>query len=513
VGYLIGVDIGTTGGKTLICDESGKVPATTTTEYPLYSPNPLWTEQDPADWWKSTCDSIRRVLDKAAVRGSEVSGIGLSGQMHGLVMLDKDNNVIRPAILRDDQRAMAERRNIADIIGRDRLTGLGCNPQLAGFTAPKILWVRRNEPQNYEKCRRILLPKDYVRFMLSGTFATEVSDASGTLLLDTRKRAWGDDILKKLDIDRGLLPDCSESHNASAQVTPSVAAGLGIPAGTPIVGGAGDLAAAAVANGIVGSGVVSAALGTSGVVVAVSDIPATDPEGRVHTFCHAAPGKWQVTGFMLAAGSSFQWLRNNLGETERTEANKKNIDPYDVLTDKAAQARAGSDGLMFLPYLLGDLTPHVDPNAKGALVGLTMHHGKNELIRSVMEGITYGMRDSLEIIRGMRVEVREIRLSGGAAKSEFWRQMQADVYGEPVCAINATEGPAYGAALLAGVGTGVWATVQEACESTIRVTNRYEPNRDNVAVYNEYYPIFQQLYRSLKADFQTITEKTNRLHG
>ncbi len=506
MGYLIGADIGTTGTKTLICDETGRVLSTATVEYPQHAPRPLWSEQNPADWWHAACKSIRQAIAEAGVKGEEVAGIGLSGQMHGLVMLDGGGEVIRPAILWNDQRTAAECAEMTETIGRERLIELLCNPALTGFTAPKILWVRRHEPQNYEKCRKVLLPKDYVRFRLSGTFATEVSDASGMLLLDVRRRAWSGEVLERLQIDRDLLADCYESPQVSAEVSAGVAEQLGIPAGTPIVGGAGDQAAGAVGNGIVRSGVISATLGTSGVVFAFSDTVATDPRGRVHTFCHAVPGKWHVMGVMLSAGGSFQWLRDNLCEPERREAEQKGVDPYEVMTAEAAEAPVGCEGLFFLPYLTGERTPHANPNARGAWVGLTTRHGRREMLRSVMEGITYGMRDSLEIIRQIGVQFGEIRLSGGGAKSEFWRKMQADLYGRRVCTINAEEGPAYGAALLAGAGTGVWGSVEEACECCIHVVSSYEPDPQAAALYEEFYPLFQRLYRSLEADFDAITE-------
>jgi len=512
MGYLIGADVGTTGTKTLICDEAGKVLASATVEFPLHSPRPLWSEQDPADWWRATSESIRQVIAGAGVSGGEVTGIGLSGQMHGLVMLDEAGEVIRPAILWNDQRTAAECADITDTIGRERLLELVCNPALTGFTAPKILWVRSNEPANYERCRKMLLPKDYVRFRLSGTFATEVSDASGTLLLDIRERAWCGEVLERLGIDGALLPECYESSEVSACVRPAVAADLGIPSGTPIVGGGGDQAAGAVGNGIVRSGVISATIGTSGVVFAFSDSVATDPRGRVHTFCHAVPGKWHVMGVMLSAGGSLQWLRDTLGQVECREAEQKGVDPYEILCDEAARAAPGCEGLLFLPYLTGERTPHANPNARGAWIGLTRRHGKDELIRSVMEGITYGMKDSLEIIREMGIEVGEVRLSGGGARSGLWRQMQADVYAQPVCTINAEQGPAYGVALLAGVGTGVWSSVEEACEACITVTSRLKPARKQRAVYRQFYPVFRKLYRSLRKDFDRITKKVAGMH-
>jgi len=505
MGYLLGIDVGTTGAKTLVCDESGAVLATATVEYPSYSPRPLWSEQNPEDWWKGTCRSVKNVLKKAGVHGGEIRGIGLSGQMHGLVMLDGRGQVIRPAILWNDQRTAAECREMTDAVGPDRLMATVRNPALTGFTAPKILWVRKNEPENYENCRKILLPKDYVRFRMSGTFATEVSDASGMLLLDIEKRTWSQEVLEKLDVDRELLADCFESPEVSAVVSAEAGEELGVSAGTPIVGGGGDQAAGAVGNGIVKTGVISATIGTSGVVFAFCDSPVTDPAGRVHTFCHAVPGKWHVMGVMLSAGGSFRWLRDTIGNAERDRAEAEGKDTYDVITARAAEAAAGCEGLIFLPYLTGERTPHANPNARGAWIGLTLRHGRREVFRSVMEGITYGMKDSLEIIRGMGIEAREIRLSGGGAKSAFWRQMQADVYEHSVCTINAAEGPAYGVALLAGVGAGVWGNIEEACECAISVMSEHEPEGESSRIYREFYPLFQKLYRSLKDDYDLIT--------
>ncbi|MCD6415845.1 MAG: xylulokinase [Planctomycetes bacterium] len=513
MGYLLGIDVGTSGARALVCDEDGRVLATATSEYPCYSPRPLWSEQDPADWWDGACKAIRAALAEAAVPGEEVRGIGLTGQMHGLVMLDGDNEVIRPAILWNDQRTAAECRQMTEAIGRDRMFEILCNPALTGFTAPKILWVRNHEPENYERCRHILLPKDYVRLRLSGTFATEVSDASGMLLLDIEKRVWSEEALEKLQIDRDLLAECYESPEVSAEVSAEAAAEIGIPAGTPIVGGGSDQAAGAVGNGIVRAGAIGATIGTSGVVFAFSDEVATDPQGRLHTFCHAVPGKWHVMGVVLSAGGSLQWFRDNLAQVEREQAARRGVDPYELLTEQAARAVAGAEGLMFLPYLTGERTPHADPNARGALVGLTPRHGKAEVIRSIMEGITYAMKDSLEIIHELEVPVSEIRLSGGGARSEFWRQMQADVYAHSVCTINASEGPAYGAALLAGVGAGVWRSVQSACEGSIRVESEYAVNEEQSRIYSEFYPLWRRLYRSLAPDFEAITQKVEQLYG
>ena len=502
---LIGIDIGTSGTKTLLCDERGRILASVTEEYPLSRPQPNWSEQEPEDWWQATERSVKGVLREANVDGREVKGIGLSGQMHGLVLLDENNEVLRPAILWNDQRTAEECAEITSKIGAGRLIDLTCNPALTGFTAPKILWVRKHEPEIYEKARHILLPKDYIRFRLTGEFATEMSDASGMLLLDVKNRCWSKAVLSELGIDEALLPACHESQEVSGRLTAEVGAELGLSHNTAVVGGGGDQAAGAVGNGIVKTGVISATLGTSGVVFAFSDDVQTDPLGRVHTFCHGVPGKWHVMGVMLSAGGSLQWYRNNLGELECDQARRMDVDPYEILCEEAEAAPAGSEGLIFLPYLTGERTPHANPNAKAGWIGLTARHGKAEMIRSTLEGISYGMRDSLEIIKGMGVEVSEIRISGGGARSRLWRQICADVFNHPVCTINASEGPAFGVALLAGVGTGVWGSVEEACEQTIKVVSETPVNPAEAAIYERYYPVYQKLYASLKDDFDTIS--------
>jgi len=503
VALLIGIDVGTSGTKTLLCDERGRILASVTEEYPSSSPHPNWSEQDPEDWWQATVRSIKRVVRDANVDGREVRGIGLSGQMHGLVLLDEGNEVLRPAILWNDQRTAEECAEITTTIGAERLIDLTCNPALTGFTAPKILWVRKHEPEVYEKARHILLPKDYIRFRLTGEFATEVSDASGTLLLDVKNRCWSKQVLSELGIDETLLPACFESHEVSGRLTQA----------TAVVGGGGDQAAGAVGNGIVNTGVISATLGTSGVVFAFSDEVQTDPLGRVHTFCHAVPGKWHVMGVMLSAGGSFQWLRNHLGEVECDQARRMGVDPYDILCEEAEDAAVGSEGLLFLPYLTGERTPHANPNAKGGWIGLTARHTKAEIIRSTLEGISYGMRDSLEIIKAMGVAISQVRLSGGGAQSRLWRQINADIFGLSVCTINASEGPAFGVALLAGVGTGVWGSIEDACGQAIKVVSETPVNPAAAAIYDRYYPIYQKLYASLKDDFDTISAVVAETHA
>ena len=506
MGYLIGIDIGTSGTKTLLCNDRGKILASATAEYPCQQPKPLWSEQNPEDWWKATVKTVKQVLADAKIKGEEIQGIGLSGQMHGAVFLDRSHKVLRPAILWNDQRTAAECDEITKTIGAKRLIQLVCNPALTGFTAPKILWVRKHEPRIYQKTSHILLPKDYIRLRLGGAFATEVSDASGTLLLDVRSRRWSRTMLSKLQIDGRLLPECFESQEISAEINRQAAQQLGIPKGTPIVGGGGDNAAGAIGNGIICSGAISASLGTSGVVFAHSDTVQTDPEGRVHTFCHAVKGKWHIMGVMLSAGGAFQWYRNHMAEAEKAEAERKKCDPYEILCAEAAKAPVGSEGLIFLPYLTGERTPHADPYAKGAWIGLTARHTRAHIIRSLLEGITFGMRDSLEIIKQMGVPIKQIRVSGGGARSPFWRQMQADIYGKAVSTINAEQGPAFGAALLAGVGTGAFKSVREACDATILIATTTKPKKTHTTTYNKTYAQFTNLYPALKNNFAALSD-------
>ena len=503
----LGIDVGTSGTKTLAMREDGKILASATKEYPLASPKPGWSEQNPEDWWQATLKTIRRVLNDGNIKPAAVAGIGLSGQMHGSVLLDKNHKVIRPAVLWNDQRTADECDEIESLAGgRKKLIRMVANPALTGFTAPKILWLRNHEPRNYARTVQVLLPKDYVRYRLTGEFATEVSDASGTLLLDVKRRRWSKPLLDRLDIDPSLLPQVYESEEVSGRLTGKSARLLGLTSGVAVVGGGGDQAAGAVGNGIVRSGVVSATMGTSGVVFAHSDEVQIDPDGRVHTFCHAVRGKWHVMGVVLSAGGSLQWYRNQMGQREIAAAKRKKVDPYELITAQAAEAPAGCEGLYFLPYLTGERTPHADPHARGGWIGLTRRHGRAHLIRSIMEGATYALRDSLEIIKGMNIPIREIRLSGGGARSSFWRQMQADIFGRKVVTINAEEGPAYGAALLAAAGTGAYRNVVEACSATIRVVSSTATNRSAKRIYNKAYPIYGRLYQSLREDFRSIAE-------
>ncbi len=504
--HFIGIDIGTSGTKTLLINDKGELVAAAVGEYPAYAPKPLWSEQDPSDWWRATCETVKAVLAESGVKAADVKGVGLSGQMHGGVFLDGKGEVLRRAILWNDSRTAAECAEITSKVGAKRLIEIAGNPAFAGFTAPKILWVRKNEPEVYEKTKKGVLPKDYIRYRLTAEYATEVSDASGMLLIDVPKRKWSKEILSKLGIDESMLGKCYESQEVSGKVTAEAAAATGLIKGTPVVGGGGDQAAGAIGNGIVRKGVISATMGTSGVVFAHSEEVQIDPEGRVHAFCHAVPGKWHVMGVILAAGGSYQWFRNVLCGAEREIASVSGKDPYFYIDGEAAAAQPGCEGLIWLPYLTGERTPHGDPFARACFVGLTPRHDKGAMARAVMEGATYAMKDGLEVIKGMNIPVEEIRLSGGGAKSPIWRQIQADIYGQEVVTINASEGPAYGVALLAGVGTGNWKSVEEACDAAIRVTGRTMPDPKGRAVYEKFYPIYRGLYRSLKDDFRKIAE-------
>ena len=500
--HLLGIDIGTSGTKVIAIDESGKLVATAAAEYDLSTPKPLWAEQNPADWWDATCACCRQIV--AQIGADNISGIGLSGQMHGLVMLDEAGKVLRPAILWNDGRTQKQCDQITEIVGRETLVAETANPVLTGFTAPKILWVRQNEPDIYARARMHLLPKDYVRYELTGEFATEVSDASGTSLLNVPKRAWSQIVCEKLEIPLSHLPRVYESHEISGQISARAAQLTGLKAGTPVVGGGGDQAAGAVGNGIVQSGIISVVTGTSGVVFAFADTPAVDPQLRVHTFCHAVPNKWHVMGVMLSAGGSLRWYRDTLARSEKSVAEQMNIDAYELIAREADNIAPGAEGLLFLPYLSGERTPHPDPLARGAFVGLTVRHTKAHMARAVLEGVSFGLRDSLEIMKSMGVSIGNVRASGGGAKSSVWRQIQADVFDYPLSIIAIDEGPALGAALLAGVGAGIYGSVEEACSAVVKVSRGASVIEENARIYNEYYRLYGALYPALKATFEGI---------
>lgn len=502
--YLIGIDIGTTGAKTLLIDAEGHLVESATVEYPMSTPRPQWAEQDPEDWWRATVESIQQVLTRSGIEAAAVAGLGLTGQMHGMVLLDAAGRVLRPCIMWNDQRTGAQCAWIMDTVGRERFLDLTLNPALPGFTAPKIIWTRDNEPEVYARAAKVLLPKDYIRYRLTGVYATEVSDASGTVLLDVTRRSWSHEVLDALGIPAEWMPECLESPVVSGRVTAEVADLTGLPVGLPVVGGGGDQAAGGVGNGIVEPGLVSVTLGTSGVLFAYTAEPRRDAKGRLHTFCHAVPDKWHVMGVTLAAGGSFRWFRDTLGQMESHVGNLSNVDPYQILTAEAAEAPVGCEGLLYLPYLSGERTPYPDPNARGVFFGLTLRHDKRHLIRAVLEGVSYSLRDSLELFREMGVPIEQVRASGGGARSPMWRQILADVFGTELVTINITEGAPYGAALLAGVGTGVYGSVPEACAATIRIDSRIEPIPANQVRYDEYYAVYRSLYPALKPAYDAV---------
>lgn len=487
--YLMGIDVSTTGVKALLVNRFGEVVGVANTEQPLSTPHPLWSEQDPADWWSGTQKSIQQVLKDTAISGDEVQAVGLTGQMHGLTLLDEQNRVLRPAILWNDQRTGQQCDEIRARLGKQRLIELTGNDALTGFTAPKILWVQENEPDVFKQTRHILLPKDYVRYQLTGDYAMDKADAAGTILLDIKTRDWSPEVLKALDIPEEWLPKTYEGPEITGRITEEAARLTGLKAGTPVIAGGGDQAAGAVGSGAVQQGIVSLALGTSGVVFATTDQPFIEPEGRLHAFCHSVPGRWHLMGVMLSAAGSLRWFRDTFAPGMG----------YDPLLEPAKDVALGSEGLLFLPYLTGERTPHPDPLARGAFVGLTLRHGLPHMTRAVLEGVAYGLRDSFELIRGAGMEdIRQVRVSGGGAKSPLWRQILADIFNAELVTVNTTEGAAYGAALLAGVGTGVWPSVDAACQATVKETGCTTPIEANVKKYEQGYALYRQLYPALK---------------
>ncbi len=493
--YLLGIDVGTGGTRAIVIDESGVVIAAATADHvPFASPRTGWAEQHPDDWWRAAREAIPRVLDAAGLEASAIAAVGFSGQMHGATLLDADGQVVRPALIWCDQRTQAECDEITDRVGAGRLIELTSNPALTGFTAPKLLWVRRHEPDAWRRVRRVLLPKDYVRFRLTGLHATDVADASGTLLFDVGGRRWSDEMLAALDLPRSLVPEALEGPQVTGSVSAAGAAATGLVAGTPVVAGGGDQAAGATGMGIVRPGTVSATIGTSGVVFAATDHPALDPRGRVHTFCHAVPGRWHVMGVTQAAGLSLRWFRDRFGSGP-----DDGRDPYERLADEAFGIAPGADGVLWAPYLMGERTPHLDPEARAALVGLAASHERGHVIRAILEGVTFSLRDSLEILREMQVPVEAIRIGGGGARSVLWRQIQADVYGQPVETVAAEEGAAYGAAVLAGVGAGIWPDVDAACAQIVRIATHTDPDPAAATALEEAYRRYVRLYPALRS--------------
>ncbi len=495
---FLGIDIGTGGSRALLIDDTGKVRASADEDHePFQSPRTGWAEQQPDDWWRAAIAAIRAVLAQNVCAPGAIGAVGLSGQMHGAVLLDASDRVLRPAIIWCDQRTDAQCRWLTETVGASRLIALTCNPALTGFTLPKLLWVRQHEMDVWGRIRRILLPKDYIRLKLTGAYATDVADASGTLLFNVAERRWSSEMLFASEIDRSWLPKTYEGPEITGRLLPEAAAATGLVPGTPVVAGGGDQSAGAVGMGIVRPGAVSVTIGTSGVVFAATDRPALDPGGRVHTFCHAVPGRWHVMGVTQAAGLSLRWFRDHLDLDADAETDDGR-DPYDRLTQEALRAPPGADGVLWAPYLMGERTPHLDAHARAALVGLSASHTRAHIIRAILEGVAFSLRDSLTILKEMRVPVETIRLGGGGARSGLWQQIQADVYGRQVELLSAEEGAAYGAALLAGVGAGAWESVDAACQQAIAVASRVDPEPDLVARMDTQYAKFRRIYPALK---------------
>jgi xylulokinase len=490
----IGIDTSTTATKALLMDGSGQVLGVVFNEYPCESPQPLWSEQDPALWWQAAAQSIRQVLAGTGMDAASVKGIGLTGQMHGLVLLDEKGHVLRPAILWNDQRTASQCDEIRLKLGRENLIQITGNDALTGFTAPKILWVQEHEPEIWKRARHILLPKDYVRYRLTGEFACDRADGAGTILFDLAKRDWSPEVLAALDIPASYLPKTCEGTELTGTLSGAVADELGLPAGIPVFGGGGDQAASAVGTGAVRAGVVSLSLGTSGVVFATTDGPVIEPEGRLHAFCHSVPGKWHLMGVMLSAGGSLRWYRDTFAPGT----------DYNNLLEPAANVQPGSDGLFFLPYLTGERTPHPDPLARAAFVGLTVRHGFAHLTRAVLEGVSFGLRDGFELMKSAGLDkISQVRVTGGGARSPLWRQILADVLQAEMVTVNTTEGAAYGAALLAATGAGTFSCVETACDATIQITGVTRPGRDQ-EIYDRYYPMYRDLYPALKPTFNML---------
>lgn len=504
--YLIGIDLGTSGTKTVLFDREGSVISSATVEYPLYQEHNGWAEQDPADWWRASVETLNAVITDSKIDPTDIKGVGISGQMHGLVMLDSNGEVLRRSIIWCDQRTAAECDEITELVGAKRLIEITANPAMTGFTASKILWVRKHQPEIYAKCAHILLPKDYVRYMLTGEFATEVSDASGMQLLDVPNRCWSDEVLDKLGIDKKLLGKVYESPEITGEITETAAKLTGLAVGTPVVGGAGDNAAAAVGTGVVTEGKAFTTIGTSGVVFAHTDNVTIDPHGRVHTFCCAVPGAWHIMGVTQAAGLSLKWFRDNFCAAEKETAAGMGVDPYVLMDKQAERSPIGCNKLVYLPYLMGERTPHADPNCRGVFFGLSAMHTKYDMLRAVMEGVTYSQRDSLEILREMGIEIDEMMACGGGGSSPMWRQMLADVYNCSVKTVKSKEGPALGVAILAGVGAGLYPSVEEACRVMIKTNSPQIPIAENVPQYEKFYRIYTSLYAPLKDSFKALAE-------
>lgn len=494
--HFLGIDVSTTATKALIADDSGAVIAVAATEYPFDTPRPFWSEQDPEFWWDGTSRSIRQVLEAAGIDASEIAAVGLTGQMHGLVLLDEDGRVLRPAILWNDQRTATECDEIRERLPREELISITGNDALTGFTAPKILWVKKHEPEIFDRARHVLLPKDYIRLRLTGDYATDKAGAAGTLLMNVRQRDWSNRVLKRLGIPTEWMPKTHEGPTVTGAISTAGSEATGLAAGTPVVAGGGDQSAQAVGVGAVRKGIVALTLGTSGVVFATVDEPFIEPQGRLHSFCHAVPHRWHLMGVMLSAAGSLRWYRDILAPDMS----------FEDLVAGAEEIPPGAEGLLFLPYLTGERTPHADPNARGAFVGLTLRHNRDHMTRAVLEGVAFGLRDSFELMRRAGLKsVDQVRVSGGGGRSALWRSILAAVLNTELVTVNTSEGAAFGAALLAGVGAEHWGSVEEACDATIRVTGTTPVDAVLAEAYKKPYEQYTHLYPALRDTFDELS--------
>jgi xylulokinase len=495
---IMGIDVGTSSTKVLVVNENGNVEATFAYDYPILNPHPDWAEQDPESWWNAAKNAVKKISVLSSVNLADLSAIGLTGQMHGMVLLGRSLKPLRQSIIWADKRSIPQCREIIERIGKEEIQRTLCNPIMPGFMAASLLWTKDNEPSIFRKAFKVLLPKDYVRFKLTGSFVTDVSDASSTLLFDIKRRKWASHILSTLGFSSELFPEVFESVDVAGEVSAEASNETGLPKGLPVIAGGGDSPVGAVGCGAINEGIVSSNIGTGGQIFATLDRPKVDPQSRIHTFCHAVPGKWHLQGAILAAGLSLRWFKENFGQMEQTLGNLCNTDPYDLLSKEAELAEPGCKGLIFVPYLLGERSPHMDPDARGILYGLSLEHRRAHLIRAVMEGVVYALRDSLEIFKELGVRAEKVIARGGGVKSSLWRQIQADIFNAEVMTVNVKEEAAYGAALLAGVGAGIYTDLEKACQETIHSFSQETPNSERAKVYDEYYKIYARLYPALR---------------
>ncbi len=510
--YLLGIDIGTTSARAVIIEKSGSLVASASKDYPLITPQPGWTEQNPREWWDATLFAIKKVLSSSDIDPHKLECIGLTGQMHGSVFLDKEGQVIRPAILWNDQRTFKQCERIYEIFGYREFIKLAHNKALPGFTATKIMWLEENEPDNFKKIYKVLLPKDYIRYKLSSKFITDVSDASGTILLDVENRRWSDQILEGLGIDRNMLPELCESTEILSKVNSEAAQATGLAEGTPIAGGGSDNTAGAVGSGTVKEGFVSDSLGTSGVVFASSDTPVYDEEGRIHCWCHSVPGKWLTVAATLSAAGSLKWYHDRFGPSKHIKEKHPQSSGYKLLDKQAEEVPVGSEGLIFMPYLAGERylsgvgSRYGDPHARGVFFGISYMHTQDHFVRSIMEGVAYSQLDCLSILESQGVSAQKVALFGGGAKSGLWRQIIADVLDKNIVTLNVDEGPAFGAALIAGAGCGIYDSVEQAAGSIIKEVDEINPIEENVAKYRKLYKIYKSLYEGIKGSYKQLAE-------